>query len=345
MRRGLVVGKFYPVHAGHQFLIDTALAGSEQLTILVCDRPEYRIPASVRAGWLAELYPTKNVDIVIIQDELDDNDSKGWAKNTIDTLGFAPDIVFTSEDYGDTYAKYLGAHHIKVDKARKNFPISGTEIRNNPWGHWQYLSKPVREYFARRICVLGAESTGTTTLSKALAQHYSAEWVAEYGREYSEEKIARDPNEAWTSNEFAVIAQEQNNQEDSAARNSGGLVVCDTDAFATSVWHERYMDGRSPDVEHLALGRHYDLYILTGEEIPFVQDGTRDGEHIRSWMNDQFRYKLSLWGKPYLEVHGDKNTRLALATKCIDHLLEHGTLPDLPEVHRNAWSPKPNLTA
>ncbi|MEK8227591.1 AAA family ATPase [Oerskovia sp. M15] len=62
------------------------------------------------------------------------------------------------------------------------------------------------------------------------------------------------------------------------------LVVCDTDVLATTLWHERYTGHRSPGVETLAAARRPDLYLLTGDEIPFVQDGLRDGEHIRHAM-------------------------------------------------------------
>src|SRR5581483_9617149 len=51
---------------------------------------------------------------------------------------------------------------------------------------WYFLEPPVRAYYARRICLIGAESTGKTTLARALAEHYQTVWVPEYGREYSE---------------------------------------------------------------------------------------------------------------------------------------------------------------
>ncbi|NEE33240.1 AAA family ATPase, partial [Streptomyces sp. SID7982] len=75
---------------------------------------------------------------------------------------------------------------------------SGTAVRKDPVGCWDFLQPPVRAALARRVVILGAESTGTTTLARALAAHYRARggvwartgYVAEYGREYSEDKLA-----------------------------------------------------------------------------------------------------------------------------------------------------------
>jgi len=84
----------------------------------------------------------------------------------------------------------------------------------------------------------------------------------------------------WRTDDFVGIATQQQADEDAAARHSGPLLVCDTDALATSIWHERYLGYRSPEVEALAAARHYALYVLTMDDISFVQDGTRDGEPV-----------------------------------------------------------------
>ena len=52
MTRGIVIGKFYPPHKGHRYLIDYALAHVDSLTVLVCDSPEYAISAETRKKWL-----------------------------------------------------------------------------------------------------------------------------------------------------------------------------------------------------------------------------------------------------------------------------------------------------
>ncbi len=315
--RGVVIGKFYPPHRGHKFLVDTAAAQCAHLTVILCGKPTDSIDPELRGAWLREIHP--GVEVMVIDDRYDANDSKVWAENTIRWLGRAPDVVFTSEDYGDRYAALMGSLHVQVDKARMTVPCSGTAIRNDPWRNWEFIEPPVRAHFARRICVMGAESTGTTTLARSLAEHYQTEWVPEYGRELSELKLQRGETE-WCSEEFIEVAREQSRREDAAARRCNRLLICDTNAFATVLWHRRYMGTYNEEVAQIANARRYDLYLLTGDEIPFVQDGTRDGEHIRHRMHEWFVAALEKQTVPWVLLRGPQKQRLGQAIREITGL-------------------------
>jgi NadR type nicotinamide-nucleotide adenylyltransferase len=317
---GLVIGKFYPPHKGHKFLIDTAQKMSENLTIIICAKDNETIPGTLRAQWLAHIHPKAKI-ILINDNKLADDDSEGWAKYTVDILGFVPDAVFTSEDYGDPYAHFMGSIHVLVDKERATIPISGTLVRNNPTKYVKFLEPNVRAYFTRRIVVLGAESTGTTTLAKALAQYYNTVWVPEYGRYFSEGKRFVGYGEGdWTTAEFVAIAQAQAKFEDSLAESSKGIVISDTDAFATAIWHERYLGFRAPEVEAISVNRRVDLYIITGDEIPFEDDGLRDGENIRHELHQLFIQRVIESKKPYIIVQGSVEDRLKTAVEAISKL-------------------------
>jgi NadR type nicotinamide-nucleotide adenylyltransferase len=320
MTVGVVIGKFLPPHLGHSYLIERAVAESDRVVVIVCARADDVMPASVRAGMLAELHTAAK--IIVTPDDIPDDEgeatSRAWAERTLDLLGTAPDVVFTSEEYGPRYARFLQARHVSVDQKRQRYPISGTAVRADPWANAEFLAAPVRAWFVRRVCVLGAESTGTTTLAQDLAGHYRCTWVPEYGREYCEQRPAPIH---WHTEDFVHIATRQQADEDRAARAGGRLLVCDTDALATAVWHERYLGTRSTEVEQLAGARSYALYVLTGDDIPFVQDGTRDGEHVRAWMTGRFREVLAARTEPWIEVHGTRVERLATATRRIDILL------------------------
>ncbi len=323
MSVGVVVGKFLPAHAGHSHLVDTACAGADHVTVIVCARPDDLVPAEVRADMVRELHPT--VDVIVTPDDIPDDrgdeTSRAWALRTVELIGRARDVVFTSEGYGPVYARYLGARHVAVDPDRRRYPVSGTMVRADPYRYAEFLAPCVRAWFVRRVCVLGAESTGTTTLARDLAEHYGCHWVPEYGRAYCEEQAASGTATGWRTEEFEHIARRQLADEDAAARLGGRLLICDTDALATSVWHERYLNAPSPAVRVLAAGRRYALYVLTSDDIPFVQDGTRDGEHIRGWMTGRFREVLAQRTEPWIEVRGGRAERLAAATSRIDELL------------------------
>lgn len=318
-QHGLVIGKFLPPHRGHKFLIDTASAQVDHLTIMICDKPGYGLNGSLRAAWLQEIHP--ECEVILIHDEIDDDDSRLWAENTIRVLGKSPDVVFSSEDYGEPYSGFMHCDHVLVDKARSAVPCSGTMIRENPLNYLDFLEPCVRAHFVKRVCVLGAESTGTTTMAQALADHYETSWVPEYGREYWIEKLRFGNIEHWAEEEFVHIAEEQSRREDLTARSANKVLFCDTDAFATSVWFERYMLRRSAAVELIAGSHQYDLTFLTGDEIPFEQDGFRDGEHIRHWMHERFIERLDEVNRPYLLLRGDQQERLALALLAVDKLI------------------------
>jgi len=181
-------------------------------------------------------------------------------------------------------------------------------------------------WFAKRICVLGAESTGTTTLAKALAKSLQTSWVEEYGREYSEQKLAHnDP--VWRTGEFTAIAEEQTRRENWAACKANRVLICDTNAFATVLWHRRYMGSDSSAVEEIAGRGKCDLYLLTGDEISFVQDGLRDGEHIRHEMHRWFEEALAAQAGRWHIVRGSPEERLREAVSLTKSLFRGSAWP------------------
>lgn len=321
-RRGLIVGKFYPPHRGHKYLIEFGRSRVDELTVILCQRPNESPSGELRAAWLREIHP--DVKVLLIDDFEDEQDSQVWAENSIRWLGSAPDVVFSSESYGERFAHFLGCEHVPVDNERQAVPISGTQVRRAPLDCWQFLEPPVRGWYAKRICLIGAESTGKTTLATALADHYQTICVPEYGREYSEQKLAETGGYDFQSDEFAHIASVQCQREDAAARLANKVLICDTDAFATAIWHRRYLGQRSSAVESIvAAHRSPDLYLLTDVNTPFVQDGTRDGETIREWMHQTFLEELAAQKRPFHFLRGSPEERFNEAVIQINRQLDH----------------------
>lgn len=319
---GFVVGKFYPPHRGHKHLIDTARAQVDHLIVMIAHHPTQLIPGEVRRRWLEEIHPT--CDIRLVPDELED-DSQQWADFTLRYLGFAPDVVFSSEDYGPRFAALMGSRHVMVDHARSAMPISGTLVRQAPLQHLDMLEPCVRAWYVPRVVLIGAESTGKTTLTLALADHYGTACVLEYGREHWEQKVAglsmSDPLPSWSPEEFVHIAAEQQRREDLAARSAHRVLFCDTNAFATGTWRERYYQARDPRVDAIGARDRVSLYLLTAPDVPFVQDGFRDGEQIRHWMHERFREQLAASDVPYVLIEGPYAERLPQAIAAVERLL------------------------
>lgn len=322
MTLGVVVGKFYPPHRGHKHLIDTARSRVDRLVVILAHHPTQTIPGELRLAWLREIHPA--CDVHLVPDELAD-DSRAWAEFTINHLGRPPDVVFTSEDYGPRYAACMGARHVMVDRLRVSVPCSGTAVRAAPLEHLRFLEPCVRAYFVRRVVLIGAESTGKTTLARELAGAYDTAWAPEYGREYWEKKVAGlsmdGPLPGWTEDEFAHIASEQQARENAAARSANKVLFCDTNAYATGTWCERYMGQRSAAVDAIGANDRVHLYVLTEPDFPFVQDGWRDGASIRDWMHGRFLKLLQQTGVPILRLRGSPARRMGDAREAIDRLI------------------------
>ena len=207
-RRGLVVGKFCPLHRGHMLLIDSALAACDDVVIISYTNPEFAgCGAALREAWLRALYPQARVLVLgDARTPLPHNDAPAaehrefCAALCVDVLGVTVDAVFTSEDYGDGFARSLSAffdarrgpappvRHVCVDRARTLVPASGTAIRADPHAMRAFLHPLVYASFVRKVCVPGGESSGKTTLAAALAQELGSVWAPEYGRELWVEK-------------------------------------------------------------------------------------------------------------------------------------------------------------
>jgi NadR type nicotinamide-nucleotide adenylyltransferase len=324
-RHGLVIGKFHPFHRGHSHLVSAAESRCERVTAIVCGRQADAVLPERRAQWIRAIHPA--VDVLVIDEdvvELADDDSAGWARATLAALdGARPDAVFTGEDYGDAYAEFLGCRHVPVDPDRSAVPISGSQIRANPPAHLAFLDPPVRAHYVPRVCLLGAESTGKTTLAGALADVYGTVWVPEYGHLY--QALARDdPNGAWSSDEFIKIARMQHWLEDFLAGQANRVLFCDTDIFTTGVWHEEFLGEPPPEeLQRLAAATRYSLFVLCGDDIPFRQDTyfLRDDGPRRQWMQRRYVERLESGSAPWIRVTGSLKARIGQASQAVDALL------------------------
>jgi HTH-type transcriptional repressor of NAD biosynthesis genes len=336
-RLGLVVGKFSPLHHGHEFLIDSALAACEQVVVLSYSKPELpRCDAATRRAWLRQLFP--GVRSVVLDDaelarlcrvcgveprELPPNDAADHAQRAFvawlcqHVLRWPGDAVFTSEAYGYGFAEHLsqefraadGTHpgvvHRSVDPGRATYPVRGTDVRADP-ARWRDRVNPfVYADLVPRVCILGGESSGKTTLAGALAQALGAALVPEYGRTYWEQT-----RQDLSLPELEFVAQTQVAHEIAAAQATPPCVVCDTSPLSTLVY--ALLDHDAPSRKLVALSRRrYDLTVVCSPDFPFQQDGTRRDAAWRAAQHGTTLALLRRRGLPVLEVSGSVEARVA----------------------------------
>jgi HTH-type transcriptional regulator, transcriptional repressor of NAD biosynthesis genes len=346
-RHALVIGKFYPPHHGHHELIRLALESASTVSVIVMGSQAESIPAADRARWIrAEWSAEPAVAVAGIRCDapVDIHDETVWAaqlglmRAVLRTITEeSVDVVVSGEGYGDELAARFGAAHIRIDRS-----TSATAIREDLPGHWEVLAPAVRAGLATRVVVLGAESSGTTTLAGALGRHYQARggvWrrtsvVDEYGRDYTamlwdrQRDTARDLNDLiWSASDFDDIAGEQTRREDAAAGCGSPLLVCDTDAFATAIWKRRYLGGHvleQPPWSQPPLLPRRDLYLLTDHsDVRWENDGLREGDlAIRERMTGWFADALTAAGHSWIPVTGTPEQRLQLAVRSVGPILE-----------------------
>jgi HTH-type transcriptional repressor of NAD biosynthesis genes len=354
-RHGLVFGRFYPPHEGHHRLVETAAARCDRVTVAVLASPGESIPLAVRVAWMRAAHAGQPY-VRIVGDHggppfdpalVEASVARATIEDRLPPPAARVDAVFTAGPESGELCHRLGAAHVRVDPGRTGAPVRSAALRSDVVGHWSWLRPPVRAGLARRVVVIGSESTGTTTASRDLAAALASRggvwaatgWVAEYGRAYTEEKLAAlaaqaaaarrqpptMPDLRWTDGDFLTIAKRQNADEDAAAALGSPVLVCDTDAFATGVWYERYLGSRHPGVEAIADRSRHDLYLLTDHAgVPFEQDGLRDGEHLRPWMTQRFIERMDETGRPWIALRGSRAERLAQALAAIDRLVAEG---------------------
>ncbi len=330
----IVVGKFLPPHAGHHSLIEHAESQADRVLVLLVDGHGELPSADRRALWLQAIHP--EVDVVVAADLCrHGNDpcviecSDRWAAWLGNAIPGRFDLVVSSETYGQTFADRIGATHISFDPRREARAVSGDAVRGDLVGQWSDLHPIVRAGLHRRVVILGAESTGSTTLARDLAKSIGAPVAMEAGRTASWVLAGRSggwDQVEWNVEDFRRILADQRRLEADAAHRGalgehgalGPWIVCDTDALATVAWWERYLDEGSEEALAFARSDLADLYLVTDPtDVEFVQDGIRDGEHLRHAMHQRFCELADASGRSWRLVSGTPRERVAAAISAL----------------------------
>jgi len=342
---GLVVGKFSPLHRGHEYLLNSALGRCDQVFCISYSSPELPgCAAGTRRRWLTELFP-RITHLVIDEAELTrlrgqhpelpalpHNEASELAHRVFcaelcqRVFEVAVDAVFTSESYGAGFAAELQAQfraaghrdarveHVLVDLARKAVPISATAIRADRERGFDFLSPAVRASFLPRVCLLGGESSGKTTLTRRLALSYATTHCEEYGRQ---RWLSRGG--ALSYEDFLLIGSTQLELEERAARAAQKLVFCDTSPLTTLFYCMDQFGRAEPELCAQA-ERSYALTLLCAPDFPFVQDGTRQDDAFRLRQHEFYLNELERRGARWQLVQGSLEARIEQARRAIQLL-------------------------
>ncbi len=320
MTRGLVIGKFMPIHAGHIALIQFARQQCDELIVSMSYTLADPINPQLRFSWIKEIF--KDDSQIIPEISLDDFDddqlplnrrTKIWA----DFLNKRFPVIhkiFSSEEYGESLAENLGSNHHLFDFDREKIPVSATKIRANPFQFWTFIPQVVRPYFVKKICFYGPESTGKSTLAMRMAEHYHTEFVPEVAREML------------SSNDFSLediirIGQTQTQRVKEKLKTANKILFCDTDVITTQIYSRQYLKVVPEILFQLEKEINYDKYFLIDIDVPWVADGLRDLSNQREVMMKIFEEELSKRNIRPIRVKGNWNEREEIVKREIDLLL------------------------
>jgi HTH-type transcriptional regulator, transcriptional repressor of NAD biosynthesis genes len=324
MRKGFVFGKFLPFHKGHEAMIRFALTHCDFVLVLICVSNKEEISGPARAHWLTNTFVSEpNIEIRLFDYKEEELPNSSESSEEISRIWadvfrrMIPDfeILVTSEPYGDYVARYMNIQHIPFDPARAIVPVAASVIRRNLIDNWRFLPDSVKPYFTIKVVILGTESTGKTTLTQNLANHFTCTEVKEAGRDLIE-----------NSNEFEFsdlekVAVEHAQRIENAMIGNHPLIIIDTDIHITQSYAQ-FVFGRSLETEpSVYQANKANLYLYLDKDAPYIQDGTRMEEGQRNLLDESHRFVLEAANIDYVVIRGNWEERYREAIESIQNLL------------------------
>ncbi|MFC1851652.1 AAA family ATPase [candidate division CSSED10-310 bacterium] len=332
-KRGLTVGKFAPLHKGHQFLIETALAEMDEVIVIIYDCAQTTaVPLTVRSQWLKNIYPQVRV-IEAWQGPTEVGHSPEIKKKhedyIINSLGLKNITHFyCSEFYGEHMSLALGAENRLVDRERSVVPVSGTAIRADPAQFRQYLHPVVYRDLITNVVFLGAPSTGKTTITSELAREYNTVCMLEYGREYWEKHHSQ---RRLSPEQLVKVAEGHLAREEQLLYQANRYLFTDTNALTTYMFALYYHGSAHQRLSELALqsASRYDLVFVCDTDIPYDDTWDRSGNVNRQTFQKQIISDLLIRKIPFFMLRGPLKKRIELVKKILTKYKKYENLLEL----------------
>ena len=161
------------------------------------------------------------------------------------------------------------------------------------------------------IVITGAESTGKSTLTEALAHYFKVPFVPEYARSYIE-----NLNREYNYNDVEIIARKQVEIFNSVKKSNSEFVFIDTWLIITKIWFEEVFNKIPSWIEHEIINTKINLFLVCDTDLPWIPDPVREnGGENRLKLQKKYIEQIEHYNFNYKIVSGNQNERIINAIK------------------------------
>lgn len=355
MKVGLIFGKFAPLTAGHVNFIQMAVEyGVDKLYLFLSFDQKFndtqtpwmqkRLGLTDRLLDLHRLIEDYGLTNKVIVNYVDESNIPGYPEGGAAYANLIREKIpegevlthaFSSEpEYGSYFADFFPeVEHVVLDAERKGVDISATRIRTNLRENFNYLSDQAKPRFVKRVAIIGVESTGKSTMTQCLENHYATTSTPEIGRDICEELFCGSEflmdRTAYLKVAMAHRLEEYMNSNDAHVVHISDTTNLITHFSGVCAGKVEYNDLTFAMLSVEEASNFYDLVLFLSPEVEWVADPLRlqDTAEKRHTTNGLLDIMVKEFYQDVLVVHitGDNyEDRINQAIEAIDKLLAEG---------------------
>ncbi|KAF0235662.1 MAG: nad metabolism ATPase/kinase-like [Prolixibacteraceae bacterium] len=166
------------------------------------------------------------------------------------------------------------------------------------------------------IVITGAESTGKSTLTERLANHFEVPYIAEIAREYVEKL-----DHKYSYTDVENIAKMQIAKFNSISKSDAPYIFVDTWLIITKIWFE-FVYNKTPDwLIHEILKTKIDLFLVCDIDLPWIYDPVREnGGENRKILQNKYIENITEFNFDYRLISGIDDERFYRALNFLKEL-------------------------